>query len=354
MLKLKNCYEKICSPENIWLAWTEYRKGKSGCMAAREFERNLEENLLEIIDELNNDSYCHGGYFKFLVYDPKQRIISAPTVKDHIVHQAIYNVLYPFFDRTFSPFSFSCRKKMGTHRAVARIQKYARQASANYHEDCWILHGDVKKCFDSINHEILLFLLGKRIHCDRTIALLKKVIISYSVGFTPDMSESERCGIPLGNLTSQLFINIYLHELDFFAKGKLFVKKYVRYADDFILIFQNRRDCEVHADLIKEFLNKKLKLDFPSTHKKIAKLSRGVETLGARFLPFYKKIRTKTYRRSEHLFRQRCQDYAENKIGVDSLNSSWQSLMGMLKYGHNIKLVERLINIANLYARKTL
>jgi len=347
MKVLKNCYKEICSPENIWLAWTEYRKGKSGCLAAREFEHNLEENLLNLMGELQNGSYCHGDYFKFMVYDPKQRIISAPTVKDHIAHQAIYNVLYPFFDRAFSSFSYSCRKNKGTYRAVVQIAKYARQISRNYREDCWILHGDVKKCFDSINHGILLSLLGKRIHCDKTIALLKKVIDSYNVGSAT--TEKERHGIPLGNLTSQLFINIYLHELDFFAKEKLFVKKYVRYADDFMLIFQNRKECEIHADLIKEFLSKELKLDFPATHKKIAKLSRGIETLGARFLPFYLKTRMKTYRRSECLFKQRCEDYANSKLGADKLNASWQSLMGMLRYGHNIELAGRLINIANFY-----
>jgi len=285
MKVLENCYERICSPENIWLAWTEYRKGKSGCLAAREFAHNLEENLLNLMGELQNGSYCHGDYFKFMVYDPKQRIISAPTVKDHIAHQAIYNVLYPFFDRAFSPFSYSCRKKMGTHRAVVQIAKYARQTSRNYREDCWILHGDVRKCFDSINHEVLVSLLSRRIHCEKTITLLEKVVGSYSVGSVT--TEKERHGIPLGNLTSQLFINIYLHELDFFAKEKLFVKKYVRYADDFMLIFQNRKECEIHADLLKEFISRELKLDFPSTHKKITKLSRGVETLGARFLPFY-------------------------------------------------------------------
>lgn len=346
---IENCYDKICSPENIWLAWKEYRKGKGGCAAARVFEYNLEENLLKLMDELNNSTYRHGGYFKFMVYDPKQRIISAPTVKDHIVHQAIYNVLYPFFDRTFSPFSFSCRKNKGTHKAVAQIQKYARQTSRNFRDDCWILHGDVKKCFDSINHGVLLALLGKRISCVKTMALLKKVIYSYSVGSLGAKEETDPHGIPLGNLTSQLFINVYLHELDIFAKERLFVKKYVRYADDFMLTFQNRQECEVHAESIKEFLNKELKLDFPDTHKKIAKLSRGVETLGARFLPFYLKTRTKTFRRSDRLFKQRCKDYAENTIGADALNATWQSLMGMLRYGHNIKLANHLINMANSY-----
>ena len=347
---LKNCYETICSPENIWLAWTEYKKGKRTRPAAREFEHNLEENLLELAKELQSCAYRHGGYGQFMVHDPKPRTISAPSVKDHIAHQAIYNVLYPFFDKTFSPFSFSCRENKGTHRAIVLIQKYARQVSRNYRENCWILHGDVKKCFDSINHQILLTLLRKRIGCDRTTDLLKKVIDSYQVVSPCVAEECERHGIPLGNLTSQLFINVYLHELDFFVKEKLLIKRYVRYADDFILIFHSRVECEFFAESIKEFLAKELKLDFPSTHRKISKLSLGVEALGARFLPFYRKIKAKTCHRSAYLFESRCADYSVKKIDAGLLNASWQSLMGMIRYGHNIKLAEHLINTANNYA----
>lgn len=180
--------------------------------------------------------------------------------------------------------------------------------------------------------------------------LLKKVIDSYHIGTQCVAEESEQRGIPLGNLTSQLFINVYLHELDFFVKEKLLVKRYVRYADDFVLVFQSRAECELLAESIKEFLKKELKLDFPSTHKKISKLSLGVEALGVSFLPFYYKIKTKTCHRSEYLFTSRSLDYSEKKIDTGFLNASWQSLMGMIRYGHNVKLAEHLINIANTYA----
>ena len=132
-------------------------------------------------------------------------------------------------------------------RRQCPYSKIRAQVSRNYHKNCWVLHGDVKKCFDSINHKILLALLRKRIGCDRTTDLLKKLLIAYQVGQPRVMDDGERHGIPLGNLTNQLFINVYLHELDF-CEEKLLVKRYVRYADDFILIFQSRAECEFLPD----------------------------------------------------------------------------------------------------------
>jgi len=151
MISISNCYDLICSPENIWQAWLQYRKGKRTRAEVREFENKLEENLLKLMISLQTGSYLHGGYQKFLVHDPKRRTISAPSVRDHVVHQAIYNVLYPFFDRVFLSCSFSCRKNKGTHLAMKVLDKFIRKESKNYREDCWILHGDIKKCFDSIN-----------------------------------------------------------------------------------------------------------------------------------------------------------------------------------------------------------
>lgn len=344
---LKNCYQKISSPHNIWLAWLDYRRGKRLKPAVRDFEYKLEENLTSLITELQNGTYHHGGYGKFIVRDPKQRVISCPLVRDHIVHRAIYNVLYPFFDRIFSPFSFSCRQNKGTHAAISFVHKYARQVSQNYSKDCWILHGDVKKCFDSIDHEILLSLLAKRIYCPETMNLLKKVIASYKISTKSTANRVCDSGIPLGNLTSQLFINVYLHELDFFVKEKLLIKHYVRYADDFVAIFSSRSSCDHYAQIIRKFLKKELLLDFPISHEKIHKLTRGAEMFGVKLLPFYYKLRVSTYSRSVKLLEKRCVDHAKNNINTETLNSSWQSVLGMLRWGHNIWQADKIIKLIN-------
>lgn len=345
MKKIKDCYKAIISPENLWLAWTKYRAGKRNNPAARGFEHNLEENLLALLTDLKNNSYRHGDYYKFFVFDPKKRLISAPKVLDSVLHRAIYNILYPFFDKIFSPFSFSCREGKGTHRAIAAINRYARQASKNYFCDVWIMHGDIKKCFDSIDHKILLELLKCRVICQKTMNLLREVIDSY---FT-DNGSCPR-GIPLGNLTSQLFINVYLHGLDEFAKGTLRIKKYIRYADDFIVIFNTQKECDDCAIKIRDFLSANLKLSCPPTHLKIRRLSRGANLLGKRFLPFYNKVKNKTLRRNQELFLEQCRKYQLGEISALALNASWQASRGMLKYGNNHNAMNCLLNIVNNYA----
>lgn len=339
MRVLENCYEKITSPENLWAAWLKYRRGKRQRPVVREFEANLENNLIELQDDLLIENYQHGNYYKFLVYDPKQRIISVPSVRDHVVHQAIFNVLYPFFDSVFSPFSFSCRNQKGTVAATNLLSRYLRQMSKNYREDCWVLHGDVKKCFDSVNHESLFKFLDERIKCSQTISLLKNIIGSYRT--------SESRGIPLGNLTSQLFINIYLNELDYFVKEKLRVKKYMRYADDFLLAFETKEEAASAAEDIRFFLKEKLSLDFPFDHQEIKNSNGGFEVLGQRFLPFYRYVRGKTFRRLNEKVLSRAENCLPESNGFD-LNASWQSSVGLLKFGNNINKKKEMFLLINV------
>jgi len=145
--------------------------------------------------------------------------------------------LYEFYDRNFCFASFSCRDGKGLHLALAFIQKYLRQFR-NRH--CWVLHGDIKKCFDSISHRILKRVISQRILCDKTLDLLGKIIDSYRV---ESVGDGEPCGIPLGNLTSQLFVNIYLDGLDKYVKEQLKIKRYVRYADDFYIFYETKEEC---------------------------------------------------------------------------------------------------------------
>lgn len=342
MKVLVNCFKEIIAPANFWQAWLRYRRGKHNRLAVREFERNLEENLIALRQVLANETYQHGDYYTFLIRDPKERIISAPAVRDHLVHQAVYNILYPFFDRLFSPFSFSCRQGKGTQAAINTLVCYLRKASHNGWREVWILHGDIEKCFDSVDRKILCRLLKERISCPRTLWLLKEIIDSYH-------SLTISRGLPLGNLTSQLLINIYLDPLDKFIKERLRVKYYLRYADDFLLIVFSRQEAEDRAEQIRQFLAARLNLNFPLSHQQIVKYTQGLDVLGVRFLPFYRLMRPSTRRRITNLLGKRCVEYEEKKISLAKFNSSWQSINGLLKYGNNFYLKNRLINLINTY-----
>jgi len=336
MKKLINCYDETISPENLWRAWLIYRRGKRGRLAVSEFEVELENNLLDLRNDLLGRKYYHGGYRTFLVHDPKRRVISAPSVRDHILHQAVYNILYGFYDRTFCFGSCSCRDGKGLYKAWDFARRYIRQFENN---QCWVLHGDIKKCFDSISHNILKKIIRERLLCDGTLAVLDEIINSYEVNNVNGDSH----GIPLGNLTSQLFINIYLDKLDKYAKDELRIKRYLRYADDFYIFCESKDECVNIANNIRNFLKNKLSLDFPLDHQQIENTFSGVTILGQTFFPEYIKISAKTYKRMTIKFEQKIENYENKNISQISLNSSWQSFKGVLDYGENYGYKKKML-----------
>ena len=227
-------FEKIISLENLFAAWKEFQKGKRKKADVQEFGLGLEDNIFNLHYALKNESYQHSGYKSFYVNDPKRRHIHKASVRDRLLHHAVVRVLTPIFERKFIFDSWSCRKRKGTHRAVDRFQKLAWRLSRNNTRTVWILKLDIRKCFESVNHDALMLILSRAIRDDEVLRLLQNIIASFPKG------------IPLGNLTSQLFVNVYLNELDQFIKhsvahcaivspatGSL---SYLRYSDDFVLI----------------------------------------------------------------------------------------------------------------------
>ncbi len=160
------------------------------------------DNMLSLHRDLGNGNYKHGGYREFNISDPKPRIIHKATVRDRLLHHAVYRILYPFFDKTFIADSFSCRIGEGTHRAINRFRNFACIVSKNDTKTCWILKCDIKKFFASIDQDTLMKILDERIKDKRIISLLGEIIASFSAG-------GGKTGLPLGNLTSQLFSNVY-------------------------------------------------------------------------------------------------------------------------------------------------
>ncbi|MFH1839047.1 MAG: reverse transcriptase domain-containing protein [Patescibacteria group bacterium] len=172
-------FEQIISLENLLAAWCEFRKGKRQKIDVQEFELHLEDNLFQLHEELSGLKYRHGDYRRFQIFDPKHRVIHKATVRDRVLHHAVYKVLYPIFDRSFIYDSYSCRIDKGTHKAVKRLEVFARKVSQNYTRTCWVLKCDIKKFFDSIDHAILFDLLERKITDPKTLWLLSEIIESY-------------------------------------------------------------------------------------------------------------------------------------------------------------------------------
>lgn len=273
-------FEKIISYENLLRAWEDFIKGKRGRRDVNDFARTLSDNLWQLYFDIKNGTYAHGPYDEYTICDPKKRIIHKASVRDRVVHRLIYNALYRYFDERFIYDSFSSRKGKGTHRARGRFKHFAGKASKNYTRQCFVLKFDIQKCFASIDQGTLLSLLKRNIADEKLFELVKIIVESFAQG------------LPLGNLTSQLFINVYLHELDLFCKHKLRTKHYLRYADDIIIVSGDRYELEFVYEDISVFLKEKLLL---LTHKKIiTTVYRGIDVLGVVFFPRYGVLRKRT------------------------------------------------------------
>ena len=240
----KNIFERIISPENLFSAWDSFKSDKRSKPDVLRFEWNLERNIFQLHRDLKNKTYKHSPYEGFYIKDPKQRHIHKATVRDRILHHAVFSVVNPIFEPTFIPTSFSCRVGYGTHKGVEILEKIMREASRNNTRSCFVLKCDIRKFFDSVNHEILLSIIKKRIKDVDVAWLLESIVRSYE-------SAPSR-GIPIGNLTSQLFANVYMNELDQFVKHRLKVKHYVRYTDDFTLVSENPEELK---NFFLRFLN---------------------------------------------------------------------------------------------------
>lgn len=289
-IQLSHNFEDIISVENLLEAWKEFVGGKRGKRDVQKFSLNLMDNILSLHNDLCNRVYKHGGYQAFNICDPKPRNIHKASVRDRLLHHAIYRILYPFFDRIFITDSFSCRLNKGTHKAINRFRSFAYKVSQNNTKTCWILKCDIKKFFASIDHFILKEILASYIPDKDILWLLDGVIDSFNSG-VPEK------GLPLGNLTSQLLVNIYMNELDQYVKHKLKAKYYIRYADDFVIFSENKDQLAKQIQPIREFLQNKLKLELHPNKVSIKTLASGVDFLG--WINFHDHwiLRTATKRR---------------------------------------------------------
>lgn len=315
----------------MFSAWTEFKKGKGKKIDAQEFALNLEDNIFSLQYELADGSYRHSQYSSFYVYDPKLRHIHKACVRDRLLHQAVARVIEPIFERQFIFDSYSSRKDKGTHRAIARLAKFAWRLSQNNTKTVWALKCDIRKFFDSVDHNILECLISKKIDDKKLISLMQEVIRSY-----------ETCpgkGIPLGNLTSQLFSNIYLDELDQYVKRRMRTKYYVRYADDFVLLSQSKEELEKSLIELNIFLNLELKLELHQGKVFLRKFHQGVDFLGYVIYPHHKILRTKTKKRICRKIQLGRTEMRRGIIEPDKFKSSLQSFLGLLKHcrGEGIK-----------------
>lgn len=311
-------YQYIISLENLLEAWKEFKQGKKSRVDVQIFERDLMANILSLHAELTKKEYAHSSYTAFVVSDPKPRSIHKATVRDRLLHHAVYRVLYPFFDRIFIADAFSCRKEKGAHKALNRFRSFAYKVSRNHTRTAWVLKGDIKRCFASVDQEVLLGILKQYISDAEIIWLLERVIRSFS--------DAPGVGLPLGNLTSQLFINVYMNELDQFMKHRMKTKFYIRYADDFVVLSEDIKFLESLISEVRDFLTDRLHLTLHPQKLFIKTFASGVDFLGWVHFPDHRVLRTAT----QHRMMKRLKDHPED--------ATLQSYLGLLSHGDGYKI----------------
>ncbi len=392
--KKSNLFSRLLEFDNFHRAYTGARQGKRYRSSILKFGCNLEENLLSLRDELKNKTYKHGGYREFIVNDSKKRLIKAAPFRDRVVHHALCNIIEPLLDKGFIYDSYACRKEKGVHSAILRLEYFVKavgflQASARRSfvkategkgerereremarfafrsmaggerfddgmssrsthpgssinlnsgfrlggrndKTIYCLKCDIAKYFDNVDHEVLFGLLCKKIWDKDILWLLREII------------ESNTKGIPIGNLTSQLFANIYLNELDHFVKRELKERYYIRYMDDFLILGTDKKHLAVQKEKIREFLREKLKLELHPRKAEIFPIFGRLDFLGYVLRDNMRFLRKSTVKR----FIKRRKRYArllrDGKISKESIESSEKSWLGYAKFADSWGLRKKL------------
>ena len=345
MKTVKNIFEKIYSFENLYYSFLKARRGKRYRDYAVDFEKNIEENLLNLAEELRNDTYKPGKYRTFHIFEPKKRLISAAPFRDRIVHHALINIIEPFYDPSFIEDTYACRKGKGTHAAIDRCQKFMRRYD-------WILKCDIRKYFHSIDHTILLNLLQKRIKDLNVLNLISIILNSFEQKesilewFPGDnlLSPLERSrGLPIGNLTSQFFANLYLNDFDHFIKQDLRCKGYLRYMDDFILFGDTKAEMLNLKKEIVEYLSK-IRLRLHPLKQEIFPSKNSISFLGFIILRSHRRLLPENISKFKNRIKRQISEIKSGNLSLSQFRHSLNSWIGHAKHGNTWKLRSFLFN----------
>jgi retron-type reverse transcriptase len=325
----KNIYQQVYSFDALHAAYLRARKGKRYRGEVLRFSARLEENLIQLQNELIWKAYKTGEYREFFVHEPKLRAVAALPFRDRVVQHALVAAIEPIWESRFIFDSYACRVGKGTHAGADRAQALLRKVQRQ-HGKVYVLKADIHHYFASIDHGVLKSLLRKRVACRNTLWLLDDIIDS-----TPSP------GIPIGNLTSQLFANIYLHELDQFVKQGLHEQHYMRYMDDFIIVHHSKGHLQQARVAVEQFLGDELRL---STNSKTqvfpVALHRGraLDFLGYKIWPTHRLLRKDSVRR----MRRKVLQYRKGRLERDKLLISAKSWLGHAGHANTFRMVRRL------------
>jgi retron-type reverse transcriptase len=347
MKAFRKIFSRVCAFENLYRAFRRARRGKRDREEVAAFEYDLEANLFGLQTELETGTYRPGPYCNFWVREPKRRKISAAPFRDRVVHHALCQVIEPIFERCFIHDSYACRLKKGTHRAVDRCQAFARRYR-------YVLKADIRKFFPSVDHAVLLDLLAKRLADPRVMELIRQILKSgegvladeYVMQWFPGddlLARFRPRGLPIGNLTSQFWANVYLNSLDQFIKRRLNCRAYVRYVDDFLLFSDDKAQLHRWKEEIMAFLGG-LRLALHVRKSVVFPVSEGIDFLGYRVFAARRRMRRTTVRRFTRRLRSLQEGHRGGRIPIQQVSQSIQSWVAHCRHAQTFRLRRAILS----------
>lgn len=343
-----NFYPKIYDLSNLWFAFVKASKGRRSHPSIAAFEYNLERELVDLSLALKEETYQPGGYRSFTVHEPKRRKISAAPFRDRVAHHALINVIGPMLERKFIFDSYANQLNKGTHKALERCTYFMRR-----HE--YVLQCDIKQFFPAIDHQILSGILADTIMDEKVMLLVNQIIASGKgvlnqeydmVYFERDdlFSASRPRGLPIGNLTSQFWANVYLNQLDQFIKRKLKVRAYLRYVDDFALFSNNKKELNDWKAALIEFLGS-LRLTIHEENTHAHPTARGITFLGFIVFPGHRRLKPSNgyaFRRRWKYMRSK---YSDGRMPEGDLKIHAVAWANHARYGDTWNLRRKILNL---------
>jgi retron-type reverse transcriptase len=339
MKPYRHIYEKICEFENLYEAYRKASLGKRFKNEVLAFAADLEENLHDLKRELLSEEYRIGKYREFYVYEPKRRLIMSIPFRDRVVQWAIYRVINQLFANGYIDDSFACIDGRGIHGVAKRIQYWAKLLSRDGGVKVYYLKLDISKYFYRIDHGVLLDILRRKFDDKPLTEFLERIIRNETIpfGLPPGASPGDGGGrifdrgMPIGNLTSQMFANLYLNEIDQYAKRTLGIKYYCRYMDDTVILSTDKAALAEYRVKIEEFLNDKLKLSL-NDKTALRALDEGIDFCGYRIWGSHIKLRKSSALHMKHRLKKLMDDYSLGKADLPEVKQTLASYKGVLQH----------------------
>jgi retron-type reverse transcriptase len=344
----KNLYPKIYDFETLYIAYCNAKRGKRYRDEVLIFTANLEENLITLQNELIHKTYEVGKYREFFVNDPKRRLIMALPFRDRVVQWAVYYILNPIFAQGYISDSYGCIKDRGAHSGVNKLKYWLRKVNKSPKKH-YFLKLDISKYYYRVDHAVLLDIIRRKIDDADTMWLLDKIVNSEDKAFglpqglTADETDERLFdkGMPIGNLTSQMFANIYLNEVDQYAKRELRIRRYMRYMDDIVILSDDKNELHRWKQDIEGFLQDKLRLNL-NNKTCIRPITLGIDFLGYKVWPTHIRLRKSSALKMKRRLKVIQHKYAKGEIDYPKANETVQSYFGIMKHCNSQRLRNKI------------